>query len=72
MMTNLFSVCAFFAALLLFSCQNMRRSIRVSVGLAAGIVAVLIFWCIVNSWDSGDGHSENDDLIDYKNGQNTT
>jgi hypothetical protein len=42
----------------------MPPSIRIFVGTAAGIVAVLISWCIINSWDSGDGDSEDDELID--------
>ena len=72
MMTNLPSVCAFFFALSLFSFQKTRRPIRISVGIAAGIVAVLILLCIVNSWDSGNGESENAELIDYENEKNTT
>jgi heme O synthase-like polyprenyltransferase len=66
MMTNLFRVCAFFVALLLFSFQKMKRAICISVGTAAGVVTVLICWCIINSWDSGDEDSENDELIDYE------
>jgi hypothetical protein len=64
MVTILFSVCAFFVALLLFSFQKMRKAICISVGIAAGVVTVLICWCIINSWDSGDEDSENDELID--------
>ena len=64
MMTNLFSVCAFFVALLLFSFQKMKKAICISVGIAGGVVTVLIFWCIINSWDSGNEDSENDELID--------
>lgn len=39
-------------------------SIRIFVGIAAAIVSGLILWCIVNSWDSGDGHSRDDEIID--------
>jgi len=63
-MTKFLSVCTFFAALLFFSFQETTALIRISVGIAAGIVSALIFWCIVNSWDSGDGDSRDDELID--------
>jgi di/tricarboxylate transporter len=63
-MTKFPSVCTFFVALLFFSFQGTTTSIRVSVGVTAGIVSVLIFWCIVNSWDSGERDSEDYELID--------
>ena len=63
-MTNLFSVCVFFVALLLFSFQDMKTDIRVSLGAASGIVTILITWCIINSWDSSISDSESDKLID--------
>ena len=28
------------------------------MGAAAGIVTVLTVWCIINSWDSGEGEEE--------------
>lgn len=62
--TNLFSVCAFFVALLLFSFQNAKTDIRVSLGVASGIVTILITWCIINSWDSSISDSESDKLVD--------
>ena len=62
-MTYLFSVCAFFVALLLFSFQNEMTRIRVPMGVASGIVVVLIIWCIVNCWDSSLGDSEREELI---------
>jgi hypothetical protein len=60
-MTNLFSVCAFFAALLLLTFRKATTDIRVSVGVASGIVAILITWCIVNFWDLGIADWEGDD-----------
>jgi hypothetical protein len=63
-MTNFLSVCTFFAALLFFSFEDTTTSICISVGIAASIVSALIFWCIVNSWDSGDGYSRDAELID--------
>ena len=73
MMTDLiFSVLAFFVAILLFSFQRMTTSIRISVGAAAGIVTALTTWCIINSWDSGHGDSEDNELIDDDDYQNTT
>jgi hypothetical protein len=54
----------FFVALLLFSFQKTKPSIQIPVGVVACIVTVLIFWCIINSWDSGDDDLEDDKLID--------
>ena len=62
-MTYLFSICAFFVALLLFSFQNEMTRIRIPVGVASGIVVVLIIWCIVHCWDSSLGDSEREELI---------
>jgi hypothetical protein len=63
-MTDLHSVCVFFVALLLFAFQNATTAIRASVGVASGIVTILITWCIVNSWDSSISDSERDELRD--------
>lgn len=41
----------------------MTPSIRISVGTAAGIVAALTVWCIINSWDSGDDDPEDELLL---------
>jgi len=60
----MWSVCMFFVALLIFCFQNETKSIRISVGVASGIVVVLIIWCIVNCWDSSLGDSERDELRD--------
>ena len=64
MMTGFLSVCVFFVALLSLCFQNEKKSIRISVGVAFGIVVVLIFWCIVNCWDSSIRDSERDELKD--------
>jgi hypothetical protein len=45
------SAWGFFVALLIFSFQNTSRKIWITVGTAAGIVAILIIWCIQNTWD---------------------
>jgi len=58
----MWSVCGFFAALSLFTLHNTRKKIQVPVGVAVGIVSGLTIWCFINSWDSGDGDS--DELID--------
>ncbi|KAH9958307.1 hypothetical protein BC827DRAFT_1220437 [Russula dissimulans] len=50
----MWSVCLFFVALLLFSFQNTKRKIQISVGAVAAAITALIFWSIWNSWDSGD------------------
>ncbi len=63
-MTNLYRVCAFFVALLLFSFRNATTHIRASLGAASGFVTVLIIWCIINFWDSESSDSERDGLID--------
>jgi predicted tellurium resistance membrane protein TerC len=62
--TNLFSVCMFFLALLLFSFQNATTHIRAWVGTASGIVTILVACCIINSWESDSGDSERDEVID--------
>jgi predicted branched-subunit amino acid permease len=53
-MVALLRVCLFFVALLLFSFQNTKRKIQISVGAVAAAITALIFWSIWNSWDSGD------------------
>ncbi|KAN0140935.1 hypothetical protein V8E53_001379 [Lactarius tabidus] len=50
----MWSAWGFFVALLIFSFQNMSRTIWIGVGTAVGIVTVLIVWCIINNWDSGE------------------
>ena len=62
-MTKFLSVCAFFVAMSCFSLQTTTRSIRISVGIAASIVGVLIIWCIINLWDFGVGDSKDHELI---------
>ena len=54
------SAWGFFVALLMFSFQNMSRTIWISVGTAAGIVTVFIVWCIINTWDSEEREEEPD------------
>jgi hypothetical protein len=61
-MTNLLSVFLFFVALLLFNIHNTMTEIRVSMGVASGIVVFLVICCIVNSWDSGTDDSERGEL----------
>ncbi|KAN0140932.1 hypothetical protein V8E53_001376 [Lactarius tabidus] len=56
----MWSAWGFFVALLIFSFQNMSRTIWISVGTAAGIVAFLIVWCIINTWDSEEREDEPD------------
>ncbi|KAH8995331.1 hypothetical protein EDB92DRAFT_196297 [Lactarius akahatsu] len=51
----MWSVGGFFVALLIFSFQDTTREIWISVGTAAGIVAILIVWCIKNTWDPVEG-----------------
>jgi hypothetical protein len=64
------SVLLFFAALLLFSFQRMTKAIRIVMGAAAGFIAVLVIWCIINSWDSGD--EDDEELVDFKDGQDAS
>ena len=54
------SAWGFFVALLIFSFQNMSRKTWIPVGIAAGIVTVLIIWCIVNTWDQEEREEEPD------------
>jgi len=56
----MWSVCLFFVALLLFSFQNTKRKIQISVGAVASVITALIFWSIWNSWDPGDGDLEDE------------
>ena len=60
MLIRLNSAWGFFIALLMFSFQNMPRTIYLSVGTAAAIVTVLIVWCIINTWDSEEREEEPD------------
>ena len=52
------SAWGFFVALLIFSFQNTSKKIWISVGSAAGIVAILIVWCVSNTWDPGEEEEE--------------
>jgi L-lactate permease len=63
-MTNFLSVCVFFVALLLFSFKKETKGIRIAVGVASGMVVILIVFCIVNCWDSSIRNSEKDELKD--------
>jgi len=56
----MWSAWGFFVALLIFSFQNTSRRIWVPMGIAAGIVTVLIVWCITNTWDSDEREDEPD------------
>ncbi|KAI9443655.1 hypothetical protein BJY52DRAFT_1157174 [Lactarius psammicola] len=47
----MWSAWGFFVALLIFSFQNTSRRIWIPVGTAAGIVTILMIWCIGNTWD---------------------
>jgi purine-cytosine permease-like protein len=48
------SACSFFIALLLLSFWKAEMGIWIPVAASAALVIVLIGWCILNSWDSGD------------------
>ena len=52
------SAWGFFVALLIFSFQNTSRRIWITVGIAAGIVTILILWCIYNTWDREEEKEE--------------
>lgn len=54
----------FFVALLLFSFKDETKRIRIAVGVASGMVVVLIGFCIINCWDSSIRDSEKDELKD--------
>jgi len=68
----MWSVWLFFIALLLLCFKNTTTVIRVIVGAFAGFVILLVIWCIVNSWHSGD--LEEEALIDFslENGEENT
>ena len=51
MLICLNSAWGFFVALLIFSFQNMSRKTWIPMGIVAGIVTLLIVWCIANTWD---------------------
>ena len=51
LLIRLNSAWGFFVALLIFSFQNTTRRIQITVGIAAGIVSILILLCIINTWD---------------------
>ncbi|KAI0293040.1 hypothetical protein BC826DRAFT_1175831 [Russula brevipes] len=55
----MWSVSAFFIALLLITFSKTREEIRIPVGVTVGLVGILVIWCIVNLWDQrGDSESE--------------
>ena len=58
------SAWGFFAALSIFSFQNTSRRIWIPVGTAAGIITILIVWCIGNTWDTEEREEE---PIDWSN-----
>jgi hypothetical protein len=45
----------------------MKKAIQIVMGAASGFIALLVFWCIIISWDSGDEDEE--DLVDSEDGQ---
>ncbi|KAH9005403.1 hypothetical protein EDB86DRAFT_2825063 [Lactarius hatsudake] len=47
----MWSAWGFFVALLIFSFQDTSMRIWIPVGIAAGIITILIVWCIGNTWD---------------------
>ncbi|KAH9046321.1 hypothetical protein EDB83DRAFT_2553734 [Lactarius deliciosus] len=47
----MWSAWGFFVALLIFSFQDTSMRIWIPVGTAAGIITILIVWCIGNTWD---------------------
>jgi hypothetical protein len=59
------SAWGFFIALLMFSFQNMSRKIWIPVGIAAGIVTVLVVWCISNTWDPEERGEESDSGMEW-------
>ncbi len=58
MLIDLYSAWGFFVALSIFTFQNTTTTIQISVGTAAGIVSILICWCIGNTWDPGEDEEE--------------
>jgi len=54
----MWSAWGFFVALLIFSFQNTSSRIWIPVGIAAGVVAILIIWCIKNTWDTVEPEDE--------------
>ena len=52
------SACSFFIALLHLLVWKAKMRIWIPVAASAVLVVVLIGWCILNSWDSGDEGSE--------------
>ena len=58
MLICLNSAWGFFVALLIFSFQNMSRKTWIPMGIVAGIVTLLIVWCIANTWDPEEWEEE--------------
>ncbi|KAI0293045.1 hypothetical protein BC826DRAFT_1143101 [Russula brevipes] len=65
----MWSVCSFFIAVLISSFWKAKKNTWIAVAVSASLVAALIFWCIVNSWDSDDRGSEDpiDNLLNNTN-----
>ncbi|KAH9021549.1 hypothetical protein EDB85DRAFT_1999981 [Lactarius pseudohatsudake] len=60
----MWSAWGFFVALLIFSFQDTSMRIWIPVGTAAGIIAILIVWCIGNTWDPEE---REDKPVDWSN-----
>ncbi|KAH9025120.1 hypothetical protein EDB85DRAFT_244049 [Lactarius pseudohatsudake] len=60
----MWSAWGFFVALLIFSFQDTSMRIWIPVGTAAGIIAILIVWCIGNIWDPEE---REDNPVDWSN-----
>ena len=48
----------------------MKKVIQIVMGAASGFIALLVFWCIIISWDSGDEDEE--ELVDFEDGQHAS
>jgi len=60
----MWSVCMFFIALLLITCSKTRKEIRVPVGVAVGLVCLIIFLCIARLWKQSLSVGDSGDIID--------
>ncbi|KAI9459417.1 hypothetical protein BJY52DRAFT_1265560 [Lactarius psammicola] len=54
----MWSAWGFFIALLIFSFQNTSMRIWIPVGTAAGVITILIIWCVGNTWDPEEQEEE--------------
>jgi hypothetical protein len=48
----------------------MKKVIQIVMGAASGFIALLVFWCIIITWHSGNEDEE--ELVDFEDGRDAS